>query len=83
MSMNEKGEQGWRSGESAVVRALASHQCDPGLILGQNLVASQNLVIIFTNKLSYREQVRLAFFVENSVMWKGKFLELSCVTTQQ
>ena len=41
--------QGWRDGWSrngAVVRALASHQCDPGLIQGPGVVCWLSLLLV-------------------------------------
>ena len=40
------GEQGWRSGESAVVRALASHQCVPGSIPEPGVICGLSLLLV-------------------------------------
>jgi len=40
--------QGWRSGESAVVRALASHQCGPGSIPRSGVICGLSLLVLFS-----------------------------------
>jgi len=40
--------QGWRSGESTVVRALASNQCGPGSIPRSGIKCGLSLLVLFS-----------------------------------
>ena len=40
--------QGWRSGESTVVRALDSHQCGPGSIPRLGVICGLSLLVLFS-----------------------------------
>ena len=42
------GVQGWRSCESAVVRALASHQCGPGSIPRSGVICGLSLLVLYS-----------------------------------